>query len=406
MIEAAEKCFTSRNYSSVELVDLLATRPSQVPFSKRVQSLQLRKDLEHKAIAASSLTSRNHSLQLTVDEEKELATEVLLLRHRFTELVWQSTLFSQAALTVIQNIYLFRNRRIFFDPAGSMYEDERKEALHLFTSRRENTSLPLAKTFQHLIIARVWNRITSGIDKKEVFSDEFEDLEKVVQRLNTVRNIYMLLCTGLVKKITSQLNTIYGESLTPQDAQQVGCFGVARAAYRYHQSSGVRFSTYAAHWIKKEIQRQSLAGRLIRISSNTVEQYATASKAKDKKMLMRYGEIISNSTCVGHSTEDTTRIVELSYFSQQNDPGPERSTEIKELKKLVNHLVQTHLSKKEADVIQRRFALFPYHGVPQSIVDIATQYGVTRSSVYQLEDKALKRLQKAFRNAHNVSPRC
>lgn len=406
MIELAGKSFTSQSNSSAEVVDLLVTRPSQMSFPKRVQSLQLTRELEHKAIQAASLAGNSQSLQLTADEEKELATEVLLLRHRFTEIVWQSKLFSQAALSVIQNIYLFRNRKIFFDPSGSMYEEERKEALHLFTSRRETASLPLGKTFQHLIIARVWNRITSGIDKNGMLSEEFEDLEKVVQRLNTIRNIYVLLSTGLVKKITSQVSRIYGESLTPEDAHQVGYIGVARASYRYHQSSGVRFSTYAGHWIKKEIQRQSLAGRLIRISTNTVELYATASKMRDEKMLARYGDIICKSTCVDHSTVDAGNIAELSFFSKQNDPGPERNAEEKELKKNINQLVRAHLSEKERDVIQRRFALFPYQGVAQSIIEIANHYGVTRSSIYQLERKALKKLERAFRKAYDLSACC
>lgn len=406
MLELAGNSLTSNNNSSVEVVDLLATRPSQTSFSKRVQSLQLKKELEYKAIQASGLAGNSQSLQLTADEEKELATEVLLLRHRFTEIVWQSKLFSQAALSVIQNIYLFRNRKIFFDPSGFMYEEERKEALHLFTIRRDTTSLPLGKTFQHLIIARVWNRITRGMDKKEMLSEEFENLEKVVQRLNTIRNIYVLLSTRLVKKITSQVSGIYGESLTPEDAHQVGYFGVARAAYRYHQSSGFRFSTYAGHWIKKEIQRQSLAGRLIRISTNTVEQYATASKTRDKKMLTHYGDIICKNTCVVRSIEDAGQASVPPDFSEQNDPGPERNVEEKELRKHINQLVKTHLSEKEADVIQRRFALFPYQGVPQSIIDIANHYGVTRSSIYQLERKALKRLERAFKKAHDLSPCC
>lgn len=94
----------------------------------------------------------------------------------------------------------------------------------------------------------------------------FADLTNVVEKLNTLRNIYMLLTTNLVKKLTFRINKLYSNSIATEDACQIGSFGVARAAYRYHPSVGVRFSTYASHWIKKEIQRQALEGRLIRIS--------------------------------------------------------------------------------------------------------------------------------------------
>ena len=79
------------------------------------------------------------------------------------------------------------------------------------------------------------------------------------------------MTTGLVKKIISQLGDIYREGISNEDAYQIGSFGVAPAAYRYHHSCGVCVSTYAANWIRKEVQRQSLHGQLIKIFTNTIE---------------------------------------------------------------------------------------------------------------------------------------
>ncbi|MFT5698306.1 MAG: RNA polymerase sigma factor (sigma-70 family) [Desulforhopalus sp.] len=381
---------------SVEVIDLLATQPSQQSFLARVQDLRLSAALEQKVQDACDrdIRSSKGSPQLSLLEEKELATEVLLLRHKFTELVWQTKQFNQAALTVIQNIYLFRNRKIFFDPSGSLYEQERQEALHIFSSHQERNSLPLRNTFQHLIIARVWNRIISQSGQEGSYSTELMRLQKIVEQLNTIRNIYVLLTTGLVKKIVSQLGDIYKEGISVEDAWQIGSFGVARAAYRYHHSCGVRFSTYAANWIRKEVQRQTLDCRLIKISTNTIEQYALAKKNNHTENVDLYADIIKRCSCMQESTStlsdwdldthrETTSIQEA-YF------------ESKEMRQIIQERVHSCLSPKERDLIKRRFGLSPYTDHPQSVISISKTYGVTRSSIYQLENKALSTLKKAL----------
>lgn len=386
---------------SVEVIDLLATQPTSQSFLDRVQKLDLTSALLNKVQTACScgMTASSACLRLSLSEEKELATEVLLLRHSFTERVWQTKQFNQAALTVIQNIYLFRNRKIFFDPGGPLYEEERREALQVFTSQNVRQSLPLGKTFQHLIIARVWNRITSQCRQEDYLSGELNDLQKIVEQLNTVRNIYVLLTSGLVKKIVSQLGDIYKEGIADEDAWQIGSFGIARAAYRYHPSCGVRFSTYAANWIRKEVQRQALDGRLIKISTNTIEQYARAEKNNDTVNLNNYLEIIKKSSCIQESESMSgdwdVQAVRKSTSEQ------EVYVEDKEFRRNLRQVVNSSLSPKESDIIKRRFGFAPYAGAPQSIISISKAYGVTRSSIYQLENKALGTLKKALK-AMNV----
>ena len=379
---------------SVDVIDLLISKPSEETFGKRVRNLQLSADLENKVQKKCVSKSNKDNERLTVSEEKELATEVLLLRHKFTELVWQTKRFNQAALTIIQNIYLFRNRKIFFDPSGPLYEQERQEALLLFSSNKERQSLPLRHTFQHLIIARVWNRIMSQSTPEDFNSIELIELQQIVEKLNTIRNIYVLLTTGLVKKIVSQLGDIYREGISNEDACQIGSFGVARAAYRYHHSCGVRFSTYAANWIRKEVQRQSLGCRLIKISTNTIEQFSLARKNNDTESVEQYSQIIKNCSCIqdGTSALDDSIPHNQTVISEQ-----EAFMEEKELNQRIEKAVNNSLSTKESDIIKRRFGLPPYTNTPQSIIEISKVYGVTRSSIYQLESKALKTLEKTFK---------
>lgn len=383
--------------NSPELIDLLATTPSSVPFVDRVKDLVLSPNLEQKILSQEGkLSVHGHSMSksvvhLTADDEKELATEVLLLRHRFTEHVLLYKKFRQATLTVIQNIYLFKNRRIFFGTTSSTSsEEERQEALLLFSSNPISTSFTLAQTLQHLILARVWNRILSNSIKIDLQEQQFIELHAIVEKLNTIRNIYMILTTGLITKLATRINKIYKESVTWEDAVQIGSFGVARAAYRYHQSSGIRFSTFAANWVFKEIQRQSLQGRLIRISVNTIEQYARAAKNEDTENFCKFLTLIKHATI---TDEDTTELSPVSTLENFQDLSPiAREVESRELYSIVLRAVDQQLSEKCRDIIKRRYGFPPYEGKEQSIISISKEYGVTRGSIYQLEQVSLSKL--------------
>ncbi|EKD37631.1 MAG: RNA polymerase sigma-70 factor [uncultured bacterium] len=374
--------------------------PSPLAFIDRVCQLNLSPDLEAKIFRAEYQLARSSPPPLKAEtleaaDEKELATEVLLYRHRFTELLLSTQIFRQATLTILQNIYLFRNRKIFFGNTDESAEGERREALFLFSDIAKRTTLPLEKTFQHLIIARVWSRILSQLPQSEMQDDQFVALHHIVEKLNTLRNIYMLLTTGLVKMLAARTSTLYRESVTYEDTVQIGGIGVARAAYRYHQSCGVRFSTFAAAWIFKEIQRQALDGRLIRISTTTVEGYAKAAKRGDSANFNKYSTIIENATASQKSLPGEYGCLPLTELPATG-PSPAGLFEAAQLRSLLLSTIDLKLSPKSGDIIKRRYGLPPYLGREQSILAISEAFGVTRSSIYQLEQSAIKKLHKCL----------
>lgn len=388
------------------IVDLLKTAPSSKTFEERVARLKLSSTLEARVLNANRTTGRNAPMShMSEYEEKELATEVLLRRHAFTRQVFAHRFFRQAALSIIQNIYLFKQRRIFFGTIENFGEAERQAALLLFSQSPHQTSIPLARTFQHLMLARIWNRIVTTADTAHFNSAAFDELHEIIEELNTLRNIYMVLCTGLVRKLTGSINDIYRQSITHDDACQIGNFGVARAAYRYHPSTGLRFSTYAAHWILKEIQRQSLQGRLIRISSKLVEQLSRQARKSSTPSSSR-----SSSKAYEQLCRATPHMDQEKYdLNNTTTPGtadiaPEDLLEKQQLLHMIMEFIGSRLSTKSGDVLMRRYGLGPYQGGEQSIVEIAAVYGVSRGSIYQLEKSALQKLQKAIIVQH--SPSC
>ena len=324
-------------------------------------------------------------------EEKELAGEMLRCRHRFSELLLTATRFRQAALTVIQNIYLFNTRRIFFAPPVGPPDRERQEALLLFSASPASQSLPLAKTLQHAIIARVWNRITSRQDARQEQDPRFLELEESVEALNTLRNIYILFTRGLVQALVSRAK-IPSRSQSTEDAVQSGTFGVARAAYRYHPSCGVRFSTFATHWINREIQQQALSGRLIRVSSTVIEAHARAKKRDDQATVRKYENILqgANTLLLTDGDTDTTALAD----ALASTPAPETIVERRQLHRLLLDALDSQLDPKKREVLKRRFGLFPYNDGEESVLDISRRLGVTCRSVYQLEESALRQLHR------------
>ncbi len=369
------------------IVDMLVVEDSPKSFIEQVFDLGLSKELENKCAEASRILHTGEygkHLYLTRENEEELAAEILLMRHRFTQLAAEQQMFRQAALTIIQNIYLSKERKIFFSASLGSTEQERQEALRLFSRPIHSVAVPLGKTLQHSLIARIWARILYKADEECLQSHAFRELKEVVLALNTLRNIYMLLTTRLVAKITSRINATYSQSITREDASQIGSFGVGRAAYRYHPCFGIRFSTYASRWILKEIQRQSLNGRLIRISTTLVERISRANRQGNERQEQDALELLAKASVAlgGHKR-----------FAEEAAPDdPARSAEQRELTKKMYTAIDAVLSKKSADIMKRRYGIGPYQGQPQSIITISGIYGVTRGSIYQLEKKALAKL--------------
>ncbi len=385
--------YSSKLIQQYNIIDILRINPSPLSFQERVERIGLSADLLAKI---NSVDRLNHGVPnssrhyLSEDNEKELATEVLLTRHKFTCLVFENRFFRQAALTVIQNIYLFRQRKIFFGTPELTAEQQRQEALQLFSKSPLDGSIPLAKAFQHLILARVWHRINNQVDKTIRNSKHYNELHEVVEQLNTLRNIYMLLSLGLTHKLTRNVNSIYRQSITGEDAHQIGSFGIARAAYRYHPSTGIRFSTYASRWILKELQRQALDGRLIRISTNLVEQIAQ--DAKESGLSQHGAAYTKLCNATAQLTPANEHLLLDCQLPSLVNPG-ERLEQL-EMRSLLLDAIQKTLSQKSSDVIMRRYGLGPFRGKEQSVIEIAKLYGVTRGSIYQLEQTALKKIRE------------
>ncbi len=255
-------------------------------------------------------------------------------------------------------------------------------ALDLFSTPLKKT-LPVAKTLRHMILARIWRRILATVDEDFIYDPGVLELHSLVASMNCLRNIYILFSKQLITKLAARTKPIYRQSITYEDAVQIGTFGIAKAAYRYHSSCGIPFAGYATRWVSREIQQQALQGRLIRISSNVVEQYAKAGKQNDAALLAHYGPSLADALPMAEQQSD-------SFYEREaeNMPTPEHIVEKWQCRQLLTTIIDNKLSERSADILKQRYGLPPYQHHPASAVDVAKQYGLTRGRVYQIEKEA------------------
>jgi RNA polymerase sigma factor (sigma-70 family) len=216
----------------------------------------------------------------------------------------------------------------------------------------------------------------------------------------------------LVVVIARQFN---GLGLSMADLVQEGSIGLMHAADRFDWDHGTRFGAYASWWIRQSIMRAlSEQSRTIRLPHYLVAQQVTVRRAT-AALEARLGrkptldEIAletalplaaiasaTNATAVDCSLNDPLRDDErdggaerLELVADSSSPDPPEIAESDEQQAMVDDAV-AHLPDRERDVIQRHFGFDGERA--ETLEAIASDIGVTRERVRQIEQRALARL--------------
>lgn len=191
-----------------------------------------------------------------------------------------------------------------------------------------------------------------------------------------------------------------------------GNLGLIRATDSFDPSVGVRFSTYAAWWIKQCIKRallldsgpisvptymvelvnhykQVFADLQTKLAENpTPVQIAEEMKLPVKKVMAIKEIVDSIATPLQAESPQTNQSYEDTMpATSQELPGDEL-TGTEELQKIVKMLDK--LQEREAEVLRLRFGI---NGTePLTLKQIGAKLGLTRERVRQLQQSALKQL--------------
>jgi RNA polymerase nonessential primary-like sigma factor len=201
------------------------------------------------------------------------------------------------------------------------------------------------------------------------------------------------------------------------DLVEEGNLGLMHALDKFEPERGFRFSTYATWWIRQNIERAIMnQSRTIRLPVHVIKELNIYLRAQ--RHLEMHGRIdvgpeeIAHLT--GHSVEDVRRIMALNdrvasldapldidpnlsigeAIADENSELPDEVLQTWEVERYVQEWLG-ELSDKHRWVIERRFGLNEQEVA--TLEDLATQLGVTRERIRQIQLEALHMLRRILK---------
>lgn len=220
----------------------------------------------------------------------------------------------------------------------------------------------------------------------------------------------------LVVKIALEYRSAYYNTL---DLVQEGNLGLMRAVQKYDLDKGVRFTSYAAWWVRAYILKFILDNfRLVKVGTTQAQKKLFFNLMKEKENIEKMG-ISATSKLISERLDVKEKdVVEMqnrlgaremeldaprknfegalnSDFIAVEDTPADQAAEHSELKEiLLKNLDEftKSLGKKEYEIFKQRL----FNEVPETLQDIADKYGITRERVRQIEAKLIKKMQAFF----------
>lgn len=194
------------------------------------------------------------------------------------------------------------------------------------------------------------------------------------------------------------------------DLIQEGNMGLIKATERFDYRKNVRFSTYAAWWIRQTITRSLFnSRRFIRLPHrkeellrNAYKMSATLSQVLGRKptikeladhlhvnesLLQDVMEI--SATIASLDTSETEEDITLVETYEDNTYNPEEELQKQALKEKTMQILSL-LAKREQAVIMERFELTGND--KKTLKELGAQYAVSPETIRQIEKRSLKKL--------------
>jgi RNA polymerase primary sigma factor len=245
--------------------------------------------------------------------------------------------------------------------------------------------------------------------------EEIELAKRIKQ--NDIRALKKLVNANL-RFVVSVAKNYQNHGLSLEDLINEGNLGLMKAAYRFDETRGFKFISYAVWWIKQAIlQAIAEKTRMIRLPLNRVGTLTKISKVyslleQELERAPTHQEIADvlelDSDEVASTVKKATQSVSmdtplhsdgsnrlLDILHNKQDSDPDSNIMDESLRQDVKHILKT-LTKREAKILKLYFGLDGER--PHTLEEIGVIFKLTRERVRQIKERALMKLRHSSRS--------
>ncbi|MHB8810367.1 MAG: sigma-70 family RNA polymerase sigma factor [Desulfobulbaceae bacterium] len=249
--------------------------------------------------------------------------------------------------------------------------------------------------------------------------EETEDLAIHFQETGDPDAAYRLVSSNLrlVVKVAMDFQKYWMQNF--MDLIQEGNVGLVQATKKFDPYRGVKFSYYAAYWIRAYILKFIMDNwRLVKIGTTQAQRKLFFSLNKEKKLLEAQGFKPEVKLLAERLNVKESEVVEMNQrmdnwevslespvrgdsddeqksFLPQEGPDIEEMVASQEIRDRLGEIIANlrgQLNDKEQVILDTRLL----NDEPQTLQNIADQFAISRERVRQIEANLLKKLKKHF----------
>ena len=274
------------------------------------------------------------------------------------------------------------------------------------------------------ITKQVTNRETASLDKylQEIGKVDLITADEEVELAQKIKAGDQFALEKLTKAnlrfVVSVAKQYQNQGLTLPDLINEGNLGLIKAAKRFDETRGFKFTSYAVWWIRQSIL-QALAeqSRIVRLPLNKIgsinkinKTYARLEQENErvpsaeeiaKELDMTVSDVKESMKNSGRHVSMDAPLIEgedsnlYDVLDYGESPNPDGSLLHESLQVEILRALET-LTPREADVVKLYFGLGDQH--PMTLEEIGETFDLTRERVRQIKEKAIRRLKHTSRS--------
>jgi len=245
-----------------------------------------------------------------------------------------------------------------------------------------------------------------------------EEIDLAIKIKNNDQKALKKLVSANLRFVVSVAKTYQNYGLSLEDLINEGNLGLMKAAFRFDETRGFKFISYAVWWVKQSIlQAIAEQSRLIRLPLNRVgtltkigkvysmleqefEREPTAEEIANV-LDLDLTDVSDNMSMVPRPVSmdsplkknSDNRLIDV--IENQQDPEPDAEVMDESLKEEVVEILKT-LNSREEKIVKLYYGLAGEK--PHTLEEIGSKFKLTRERVRQIKEKALRRLRFSSRS--------